>query len=86
LTTIIFEKNCSQIYVLPKRPSIAANGQQPLETYRQKKPVHKDRGVEYVETYFSEPGPAQPPIQWVRGGFFPGGKAAGAWSWPLTSI
>jgi len=26
-------------------------------------------------------GPTQPPIQWV-----PGGKAAGAWSWPLTSI
>jgi hypothetical protein len=30
-------------------------------------------------------GAIQPPIQWVPG-FFPGGKAAGAWSWPLTSI
>jgi len=27
------------------------------------------------------------PIQWVRGGdSFPGGKGAGEWSWPLTSI
>jgi hypothetical protein len=31
-------------------------------------------------------GPTQPPIQWVTGGSFPGGKVAGAWSWPLTSI
>jgi len=30
--------------------------------------------------------PTHPPIQWVRGGSFPGGKAARAWSWPLTSI
>jgi hypothetical protein len=29
-------------------------------------------------------GPAKPPIQWYRG-FFHQGKAAGAWSWPLTS-
>jgi hypothetical protein len=28
-------------------------------------------------------GPTQPPNQW---GDFPGGKAAGPWSWPLTSI
>jgi hypothetical protein len=30
--------------------------------------------------------PTQPPIQWVPGGSFPGSKAAGAWSWPLTPI
>jgi len=22
----------------------------------------------------------------ITGGYFPGGKAAGSWSWPLTSI
>jgi hypothetical protein len=27
-------------------------------------------------------GPTQPPIQWVRGDYFPGVKALGAWSWP----
>jgi hypothetical protein len=31
-------------------------------------------------------GPTQPPIQWVLGVFFLGGKAARAGSWPLTSI
>jgi hypothetical protein len=31
-------------------------------------------------------GPTQPPIQWVRGPLSPGPKAAGAWSWQLTSI
>jgi hypothetical protein len=30
-------------------------------------------------------GPTQPPIQWVPGPLFLGSKAAGAWSWPLTS-
>jgi hypothetical protein len=30
-------------------------------------------------------GSTQPPIQWETGGFFPRGKAAGAWRWPLTS-
>jgi len=29
---------------------------------------------------------SQPPIQWVPGALFPGGKAVGAWSWPLTSF
>jgi len=28
--------------------------------------------------------PTQPPIQWEPGALW--GKAAGAWSWPLTSI
>jgi hypothetical protein len=31
-------------------------------------------------------GPNQPPIQWVPGGVSPGGKAAGEWGWPLTSV
>jgi hypothetical protein len=31
-------------------------------------------------------GPTQPPIQWVPGALSLGGKAAGAWSWSLTSI
>jgi hypothetical protein len=30
-------------------------------------------------------GPTQPNIQWETG-LFPGGKAAGAWSWPPTLI
>jgi hypothetical protein len=39
---------------------------------------------------FSKPsrptlGPTQRPIQWVPA-FFPEGKAAGAWNWPLISI
>jgi hypothetical protein len=33
---------------------------------------------------FSSPHPPDR-LQWVPGGSFPGGKAAGAWSWPLTS-
>jgi hypothetical protein len=30
-------------------------------------------------------GPTPPPIQFISP-FFPGGKAAGVWSWPLTSM
>jgi hypothetical protein len=30
-------------------------------------------------------GPTQPSIQWMPATFSPGSKAAGAWSWPLTS-
>jgi hypothetical protein len=30
-------------------------------------------------------GLTRPPIQWIPGGAFPGGKVALAWSWPLTS-
>jgi hypothetical protein len=31
--------------------------------------------------------PTQPPIQqWAPGALYVGGKAAEAWSWPLTSI
>jgi len=30
--------------------------------------------------------PTQPPVKWVAGGLSLGGKAAGAWSWPLTAI
>jgi len=40
-----------------------------------------------------EPWPQQdhfstnhPPYPRSTGGYFPGGKAAGAWSWPLTFI
>jgi hypothetical protein len=31
-------------------------------------------------------GPIGPPMQWLPEGSFPGGKAAGAWGWSLTSI
>jgi hypothetical protein len=31
-------------------------------------------------------GPTQPPIEWVPGALSPGCKAAGSWSWPLTTI
>jgi len=31
-------------------------------------------------------GPTQPPSHWLPGILSPGGKAAEAWSWPLTSI
>jgi hypothetical protein len=29
-------------------------------------------------------GPTQPPVPTGTGGYFPGAKATGAWSWPLT--
>jgi len=31
-------------------------------------------------------GAHSPPIQCVQGALSPGGKVAGAWSWPLTSF
>jgi hypothetical protein len=45
-----------------------------------------ERGKFFLLSTSSRPtlGPTQPPIQWVRG-HFPRGKAAGAWSWQLTS-
>jgi hypothetical protein len=41
-------------------------------------------GIHFYFFMSSRPalGPIQPPIHWVS---FPGGKAAEAWSWPLTS-
>jgi hypothetical protein len=45
------------------------------------------KGKDFLFSTSSRPvlGPTQPPIQWVTGGSFLGSKAAGAWSWPLTS-
>jgi len=39
----------------------------------------------WVFPHLSTPalGPTQSPIQWIPG-YFPGGKAAGAWRWPPT--
>jgi len=34
----------------------------------------------------TESGAHPSPIQWVPGGSYLGGKVAGAWSWPLSSI
>jgi hypothetical protein len=39
----------------------------------------------FSKTFTPTPGPTEPPIQRVPG-FFPGGKSAGAWCSPLTSI
>jgi len=46
-------------------------------------------GGNFLFTTVSRPslGATQSPVQWVPGSFpFPGGKATGAWSWPLSSI
>jgi hypothetical protein len=40
-------------------------------------------GREFPHPSRSDLGPTQPPIQWISG-FFPGGKASGAWRWPPT--
>jgi hypothetical protein len=44
-------------------------------------------GKNFHFSTFSKPalGSTQHPIQSERGAFFPEGKAAGAWSWPVTS-
>jgi hypothetical protein len=42
-------------------------------------------GRDFQHPYRPVLGPTQSPIHWVSG-LFPGGKAAGAWSWPLTHI
>jgi hypothetical protein len=38
----------------------------------------------FTTAYRPALGTTQLPIQWVPRGSFPGGKAAGAWSWPLS--
>jgi hypothetical protein len=45
------------------------------------------RGKIFLLSTSSRPvvGPIHPTIQWVPGSSFKGGKAARAWSWPLTS-
>jgi len=44
------------------------------------------RGFFFATTSSPPLGPTQPPIQWLLVTLFLGGKVAGAWSWPLTSI
>jgi hypothetical protein len=45
-------------------------------------------GQEFLLLYIVQTGSGAHPISYPMGtgGSFPGGKAAGAWSWPLTSI
>jgi hypothetical protein len=46
------------------------------------------RGKFYLFSTASEPvlRSTQPPMQWIPVGSFHGSKAAGSWSWPLTTI
>jgi len=39
-----------------------------------------------TDSFISLVGPIYHRMQWVSGAFFPRGKTAAAWSWPLTSI
>jgi hypothetical protein len=40
------------------------------------------RGLVFPDSFTPDLGPTLSPVQWVPG-LFPGGKAAGAWRWPL---
>jgi len=47
----------------------------------------REMGIFLFDNVFRPPlGPTQPPIQYVPGVISLGIKAAGAWSWPLSSI
>jgi len=47
---------------------------------------YRPRRTEVKTSQFVTFPPHQPPIQRVSGALSVGGKAAGAWSWPLTYI